>query len=86
MISNLLDSERLAEKSSSSAERQVKCRLSDCIREAWAAVALHVRSMTRRSQHGGNNNMSGIAHGRCSHDSVGESTEACTIRSQPLIK
>ena len=56
VISNFLDSKGVAEKFSSSAERQVRCKFSDCIREAWATVASHVRSMTRRSQHAGSIN------------------------------
>ena len=85
VISNFLDSKGVAEKFSSSAERQVRCKFSDCIREAWATVASHVRSMTRRSQHAGSINTSESAHGHCSHECVGESAEACAIRSQPLL-
>ena len=74
VISNFLDSKRVEEKFSSFVERKISCRLSDCIQEAWASVALHVRSKARHSQHEGE-------HGCHSQSHVRESTEACPIRS-----
>ena len=84
MISNFLDidSKRVEDRFSSYAERQVSCKLSDCIREAWASVALHVRSASRDSPCLGNKNMHESEHGQCSQQSVRESPEACFVRSQ----
>ena len=84
MISNFLDSKSKSvdDKFSSYVECQVSCKLSDCIREAWASVALRVRSVSRRSPRLGNADMSESEHGCHSQQSVGESTEACVARSQ----
>ena len=80
VISNFLDSEHVRDRFLSCAERQVSCKLSDCIREAWASFALHVRSVSRYSPCQGNERHG--EHGRYSQQSVRESTEACSARSQ----
>ena len=83
VISNFVDSKRVEDRFSSYAERQVSCQLSDCIREAWASVALHVRSASRYSPCSGNKDMHESEHGQCCQQSVRESSEACQLRSQP---
>ena len=83
VISNFLDSTRVEEKFSSFVERKISCKLSDCIREAWASVALHVRSESRHSQRLGNEHVHESEYGHCSQKHVGESAEACHVRSHP---
>ena len=83
VISNFLDSKRVEDRFLSCAERKVSCKLSDCIREAWASVALHVRGESRYSPCLGNQSMDESDHGQRSQHHVEESTETCTARSQP---
>ena len=82
VIFSFLGSKRVEDKFSSCAERKVSCKLSDCIREAWASVALHVRGESHYSPCLGNQRMHESDHGHHGQQHVGESTEACRVRSQ----
>ena len=82
VISTFLDSKRVEENFASFVERKLSCKLSDCIREAWASVALHVRSTARRSQCIGKESEHASEHGLRSQLQVRESIEACPTRSQ----
>ena len=81
VISNFLDSKRVEEKFASFVERKLSCKLSDCIREAWASVALHVRSTTRHSQCIGRESGHASEHGLSNSLQVCESSGACSVRS-----